>query len=118
MIREIYYNINKRVFSIRAKKCPVSYAVAARVDLPKFVVREGGRQQVLREKQKNVHAFIKGEMVTLDRVPCLDGLRKVSYNPYKAGHFYDCNTDEPIYSAQYAVLLLDENKRPHVYIKC
>ena len=45
MIREIYYNINKRVFSIRAKKTPVSYTVAARVDLPKFVVREGGKQR-------------------------------------------------------------------------
>ena len=58
MIREIYYNINKRVFSIRAKKCPVSYTVAARVDLPKFVVREGGRQQVLREN-KRPHVYIK-----------------------------------------------------------
>jgi len=118
MIREIYYNINKRVFSIRAKKTPVTYTVAARVDLPKFVVREGGRQQVLREKQKNVHAFIKGEMETLDHVPCLAGLRKVSYNPYYAGHFYDCETHTAIHAAQYAVLLLDENKRPQVYIKC
>ena len=117
MIREIYYNINKRVFSIRAKKTPVSYAHIVKVEMPKFVVRQGGRAQVLREKQKNVHAFIKGEMQELDTLPNVKGLRKVSYDPYKFGYFFDVNTKEPIDAAQFAVLMLDKDNKPHVYIK-
>jgi len=117
MIREIYYNINKRVFSIRAKKTPVSYAHIVKVEMPKFVVRQGGRAQVLREKQKNVHAFIKGEMQELDTLPNVKGLRKISYNPYKFGYFFDVNTNEPIDAAQFAVLMLDKDNKPHVYIK-
>jgi hypothetical protein len=117
MIREIYYNLNKHVFSIRAKKIPVSYARMVLVDNPKFVVRQGGRNAVLRDRQKNVHAFIKGVMQELTNAPNTDGLRKVSYNPYKHGFFYDVHTDEPIYDAKYAVLTLDENNKPHVYIK-
>ena len=116
MIREIYYNLNKHVFSIRAKKT-VSYARMVLVDNPKFVVRQGGRNAVLRDRQKNVHAFIKGVMQELASAPNTDGLRKVSYNPYKHGFFYDVHTDEPIYDAKYAVLTLDENNKPHVYIK-
>ena len=89
MIREIYYNLNKHVFSIRAKKTPVSYARMVRVDNPKFVVRQGGRNAVLRDKQKNVHAFLKGEMKELNAMPSTDGLRKISYDPYKHGFFFD-----------------------------
>jgi hypothetical protein len=117
MIREIYYNINKRIFSIRAKKTPVSYARIVKVDLPKFVVRQGGRAAVLRDRQKNVHAFIKGEMQELDTLPNVKGLRKISYDPYKFGYFFCVNTNEPIDAAQFAVLTLDQDNKPHVYIK-
>ena len=117
MIREIYYNINKRVYSIRAKSMPVSYATLVRVDRPTFVVRAGGRAAVLRDRQQNVHAFVKGEMETLDVKPAIDGLKKVRYDPYQYGYFYDVHTHEPIYEAEYAILILDENNRPHVYVK-
>ncbi len=117
MIREIYYNLNKHVFSIRAKKTPVCYARTVRVDNPKFVVRQGGRNAVLRDKQKNVHAFLKGEMQELTSKPSIDGLRKISYDPYRHGFFFDVYTEEPIHEALYAVLTLDENNKPHVYIK-
>jgi len=117
VIREIYYNINKRIYSIRAKSVPVSYAKAVKVDKPIFVVRAGGRAAVLRDKQKNVHAFLKGEMKTLDAKPDIDGLKRVKYDPYKYGYFYDVETHEPIHEAKYAILVLDENNRPHVYVE-
>ena len=117
MIREIYYNINKRIYSIRAKSVPVSYAKTVKVERPIFVVRAGGRAAVLRDKQKNVHAFLKGEMKTLDVEPNTSGLKKVKYDPYKYGYFYNVDTHEPIYNAEYAILILDKNNRPHVYIE-
>jgi hypothetical protein len=53
-----------------------------------FIVSEKGRQRVLREKQKNVHAYVQGFIC--DRpdyftvgVDCYE----VTYNPYKCRHF-------------------------------
>jgi len=47
----------------------------------KFVVREAGRQRVLKEKRKNVHAWIEGD---LDEFTMEISYRSVAkYNPYK-----------------------------------
>lgn len=58
-----------------------------------FFVRESGRQRVLKEKRKNVHAYVIGNYAqdsadSRDREP-------VSYNPYKGGAFTKAN-GEPI----------------------
>jgi len=77
-----------------------------------FVVREGGRQRVLREQSKNVHAFIRGQMVRSAPLGCEPKLAspgamllrrrsaiRVSYDPYLHGHFFVVETGEPIASA-------------------
>ncbi len=117
MRREVYFNLNKHVYSIRAKGHSVSYAYTVRVENPTFVVRAGGRATVLRDRQKNVHAFLKGEMKTLDEVPSIEGLRQVKYDPYKAGYFFDVLTLEPVHEAEYAILVLTDDSRPRVYVK-
>ena len=58
-----------------------------------FVVHEKGRQRVLKEKRKNVHAFVKGRLVDhlgafgIDADSPEDLPVKVTYNPYVSGHF-------------------------------
>lgn len=74
----------------------------------KFVVREGGRQRVVREKRKNVHAFVVGTPVSsafgIDRHG-KDLPAKVRYNPYEGPHFkWD---DHPLKGAR--AVLLNEN---------
>jgi hypothetical protein len=76
-----------------------------------FTVREAGRQRVLRERRKNVHAWMEGTVVVLDTentvasVPC--GVQ-VKYNPYYLPSFYyrrDDLTDAlgtPVYDAEFA----------------
>jgi hypothetical protein len=54
-----------------------------------FIVSEAGRQRVLREKRKNVHAYVEG---TFDpelkpSKPALDMYTRVGYNPYESGEF-------------------------------
>lgn len=64
-----------------------------------FRVGEKSRQRVVREKRKNVHAYVKG---TETNVPLPSGLRKVTYNPYdERGAFILLDTDEPIWFAEY-----------------
>lgn len=57
-----------------------------------FVVREGGRQRVLKEKRKNVHAFVVGTLTDERGAFGIDAQGpdlpvRISYNPYKAGYF-------------------------------
>jgi hypothetical protein len=83
-----------------------------------FHVSEPGRQRVLREGRKNVHAVVRGQ---IDRtyfgrvlrgdpeVPTMsavftkeDDTAVVSYNPYKYSHFVDVKTGAAIESAELA----------------
>lgn len=106
----IYRNLSpqyrdRRVWSVVAPEGPQKGRVIDRVSGAvlrdaSFVVSEAGRRRVLREKAKNVHAFVRGELVEtfpLDSIPgAADGEAlapgrgatvPVTYNPYKAGHF-------------------------------
>lgn len=69
----------------------------------KFVVRPGGRERVLRERKRAVHAFARGRPVEncSERGPCAV---RVSYNPYQAGHFFVKDTGEPVLTAKRAYL--------------
>lgn len=76
-----------------------------------FTVRESGRQRVLAERRKNVHAWMEGTLLnasvsdTKASVPC--GIQ-VKYNPYYLPTFYyrrDDLTDAiatPVYDAEFA----------------
>jgi len=70
----------------------------------KFIVRESGRQKVLLEKRKNVHAFVSGSIIppSYDRFLNLnvESAVRVTYNPYKQDKFFEAETGEPILSAK------------------
>lgn len=54
-----------------------------------FIVKESGRQRVLRTGHKNVHAFVEGALVKpLDSGFEVDNAVRVLYNPHK----YSCFT--------------------------
>ena len=59
---EVYFNLHKHVFSVRSARSGRVILHTDRVHIrnPEFVVRQGGRQRVLKERKKNVHAFVRG----------------------------------------------------------
>jgi hypothetical protein len=97
---QVYFNIRRKVFSIRAMNENGDWRVADHttsilLDNALCVVNEAGRQRVLRTKEKNVHAWIQGTLMLYQNV---DGrgmkplalwkwkelcLRELTYNPYK-----------------------------------
>lgn len=84
----VYRNLHKRCLSVQAK-VNGRWKVIDHVDQitlvdVSFRVSQAGRDRVLREKRKNVHAFVCGTVATFHIA--LQG-RKVSYNPYKADTF-------------------------------
>ena len=103
---KVYFNLHKRCLSIQEKVNGAwrvaRYAEQCIVKNAKFKVSEAGRQRVLKEQRKNVHAVIVGEelnQITYSKVP----KASVTYNPYKAKTFVDeCN--DPIHEAEIVVI--------------
>jgi len=111
---EIYYNLNKHVLSVRQKGIVIKHTPAAEVFNAKFVVQPGGRKRVLREKRKNVHAFVRGTAGRLSKTVLSEMLGRkyevpgnwvrVTYNPYKYSSFVEADTGKPIREAAHVVI--------------
>jgi hypothetical protein len=110
----VYWNITKKVWSVRDKSTGrvVLRLPCLRLDNCKFVVQPGGRARVLREKQKNIHAFVEGELDccgTADGALGVfadmpDGTKGVTYNPYKHETFVLREGETPIHEAPVVIL--------------
>lgn len=93
MVVEVYRNLNKSkkrmVYSIRCVKTKRVILHMESLSLKDciFFVSQAGRKRVLKDKSRNVHAWIRGTLI--DQVRCKS---KVRYNPYvKPNFFYSCN---------------------------
>ena len=96
---EVYRNLHKKCFSVRHKgKVVMHLQDHEQLSLTnvKFVVQPAGRAKVLREKKKNVHAFVRGhfegflpslnEELYFEPYHRLD-FSTASYNPYQSDKF-------------------------------
>lgn len=61
-------------------------------------VSEAGRQRVLNDKKRNVHAYAAGRLISREPKDIYVPTKaiKIGYNPYKHGFFYDKRTGERI----------------------
>jgi hypothetical protein len=110
----VYFNLHKKVWSVRAlegehKGRVVQHATSLCLANCVFKVSEAGRQRVLREKQKNVHAGIAGTLVSAPPHGVNIG-RRITYDPYKYATFVDANTLEPQFGAAWVCF---ESKTVH-----
>jgi len=105
MIGEVYWNLRKRTWSVRAKdtRLVIDHKDSILLKDAILSVKQGGRERVLRDQQKNVHAFAIGEVVDLDRL-IYPYNSQVIYNPYKHTSFVMADTEEPIYEADHVYL--------------
>jgi hypothetical protein len=90
---KVYRNLHKRCFSIVQGGLVVAYADTITLNNVLFKVSEAGRQRVIREKQKNVHAYVTGLVGDNNNAPTF---LEITYNPYKRGEFYNKQTDEEV----------------------
>ena len=80
-----------------------------------FRVRQGGKNKVREEKNKNVHAFVIGELVDYCKYPCENIPQEsndniVTYDPYKYDSFVYKSTEQPIYGAKEVDMINQKNK--------
>lgn len=87
----VYFNLHKKLLSVQTKVNGVWKVIRhtdsiALSDVT-FKVSERGRQRVIKNKRKNVHAYICG---TVSDEPMNEsGMVPIIYNPYKFERFFD-----------------------------
>lgn len=103
----IYWNIHKFCYSVQTKQNGRwrLWAHNRTVFLwkPKFLVQEGGRKRALREKVRNVHAFIEGGLMPFDDIKNLTDIDKSVPVHYDLSIGKFIAEDKPIESAYLAM---------------
>ena len=123
---QIYRNLHNGLLSVRDKntKRVLCHAHGILLKDVTFTVSQNGRERVLRERRKNVHAWVEGEILMMqaraykDRpVPeieynpeglTLDLTRDFTYNPYNNDSFVDSDGN-PVYNSPIAWLYVPVN---------
>ena len=123
----VYRNLHQDCWSVKSKETGrvVAHADSVQLDNVDFKVSEPGRQRVLREKSKNVHAGLVGTLkhftpkgsqmpgaVFVNEAPKADFESSsepvaITYNPYKYAHFVVKATEQPVAKAETATLQAD-----------
>jgi hypothetical protein len=120
-----YWNLHKKCYSVKYGGRVIYHTRELLLDRVEFKVSEAGRQRVLKEKKKNVHAFVVAqEILEIDMVRSytkerkltefLPKLSQVKYNPYKNEDFVvvgpDGETLSRIYRSEKAALTIEDGK--------
>tara|TARA_R100001594_G_scaffold137505_1_gene180601 strand:- start:57 stop:431 length:375 start_codon:yes stop_codon:yes gene_type:complete len=88
---EVYRNLHKQLWSVRALEGPHKGRVIARcaelvIHGPTFHVQPAGREKVRKTRRKNVHAFVRGVFDEGIATSKLGGYA-ITYNPYRHDTF-------------------------------
>jgi hypothetical protein len=108
----VYFNLHKNCFSVISRE-KYNYGKilfhSNYIDLKdvNFKVRQAGRSKVIKEQRKNVHAFCYGKIFTGNNIMVN---KAVSYNPYKAPHFFSVNDNKQIDKSDYLMMRVINNK--------
>lgn len=113
---DTYLNLHKHIPSVLERGLVKAHLRAVPIVEPTFIVQPGGRQRVLRDRSKVVHAFVRGAFQAGLDPRDLRNLTpvRVTYNPYKYDTFVNADTEEPIESARFAVFLCADSGEPNV----
>lgn len=113
MSYDIYFNLHKKMFSVRHKGKVIAHADSIIALDVRFVVRKAGRLKVLKEKRKNVHAFVRATAYsTATKQTDFASTTRVSYNPYMHETFVK-NGVTPIHNANMVAMRVVD-KKPQV----
>lgn len=99
----VYRNLHNQLISIKQHSLVVGHASSVTIKNPTFTVNQKGRERVIALQQKNVHAFVCGNIVNVDAfksyksrdvimersedITVRDGIL-IKYNPYRDVFFH------------------------------
>lgn len=97
---KVYWNSTRRIWSVVENGKVTAHK--SYVDLKDcvFKVSQAGRQRVIREGRKNVHAYVAGNKNHLYSIGDMLDWVQVVYNPYLLETFVRVDTNAPVYEAR------------------
>lgn len=110
---EVYFNLHRKCFSVRKNGIVIRHCNRITLKNSTFKVSQAGRNRVLKEQKKNVHAFVVGSPIGKISDGCYD-VNEIGYNPYKQGYFIRKANKEAIHSAEF-VRLVVLNKKAYIF---
>ena len=99
----VYFNFHKKCWSVRQEGKVIEHTNAVFLKDCRYLVGQAGREKVLREKKKNVHAGVAGYSVEYV-VGIPEESKEITYNPYKHKTFVIKDSEKPVTHSDYAVL--------------
>lgn len=104
----VYRNLHKDgyVYSIRQHGLIVGHTSELNLKNCRFIVNQFGRNKVIKEKRKNVHAYIEGLISNKVNNNCV--LSLVSYNPYKNNQFVCVESGNSVLEADFVLIKNDK----------
>ncbi len=105
-VYRVYRNLHTGTWSLLDQKTKKVVGHPSEICLQhvSFIVNHKGRQRVIKEKSKNVHAFVQG-FISYGHIT--DSMVEVTYNPYKYSSFVVKDTEKPINKAKLAIFTPD-----------
>lgn len=115
----VYWNLQRGLWSVKDITPGSETYGRVIVRMPEILlenaegkVSEAGRQRVLREKRKNVHAGIVGSwpagLLRHNLAQHVEDIGdRITYNPYKYARFVHVVDESPFEGSHYALLTLD-----------
>ena len=92
---KVYRNLRNGKWSVLDSKGKLLFYVESiKIKNAKFIVQKAGNKRVKVEKQKNVHAFVVGEIDSINRNYHIRKYKKGNYCPYKYSFFVDENSNK------------------------
>ena len=109
---KVYWNLHRKCYSVQQNGLVVGHTDHIELRTVTFKVSEAGRQRVLKERRKNVHAFVTGYIN--DGMPNPHWNVKVVYNPYKFDSFRLHMNDSKTVKRASSVLLHTRNGKGEI----
>lgn len=115
----VYFNLHRKCLSVKAlegsyKGKVIAYADSIVLHSCTFKVSEAGRQRVLRERKKNVHAGVVGTICCMNDTHFSGVLSAigspVKYNPYKYTSFVHAVNETPVHEARHVAIVASNGK--------
>lgn len=116
---DVYWNLHKNIFSILDRKTRrvLTYRAKLVIKNAALIVNEKGRQRVLENKRKNVHAFIRGDSkLTWCEIPP-DAVR-IHYNPYVSANWTLSDRITKVCEVSDVWCLTGNDNKPQVFARC
>ena len=85
---QVYYNLHKKRLSVRNRGKVIKHTDIIALENVKFHVQPAGQAKVRKNKRKNVHAYVSGDLAKKQAVNSMVS-DLVKYNPYKNDFFVD-----------------------------